>query len=120
MLNYLYPLLEGETSIALRTIGFDPHLGILHTDQEYRRSFASDVVEPARPAVDRWLLDTISKRTFTAKDFTETHEGETRLMLLCHFAGRSVCCWAWIPPGAGMATHSISNGRMPALAAERG
>jgi CRISP-associated protein Cas1 len=79
MLNYLYALLEGETSIVLRTIGFDPHLGILHSDQEYRRSFASDVVEPVSPDVDRWLLDTVASRSFAAKDFTETNEGETRL-----------------------------------------
>jgi hypothetical protein len=79
MLNYLYALLEGETSIALRVMEFDSSLRILHTDQEYRRSFAHDVMEAARPAVDSWLLATIAARPFSAKDFSETRDGECRL-----------------------------------------
>jgi len=80
MLNYLYALLEGETTIALQAMGFDPALGILHTDIDFRASFACDVMEVVRPDVDRWLLDTIATRTFTAKDFIEARDGQCRLL----------------------------------------
>src|SRR5262249_20784120 len=62
------------------TMGLDPGIGILHTDLLSRRSFALDLMEPIRPAVDRWLLDTIKTRTFRAADFVETREGICRLL----------------------------------------
>ena len=49
ILNYLYALLEAETTIACHQIGLDPGLGIFHTDQRDRASLALDAMEAARP-----------------------------------------------------------------------
>jgi len=73
----LTPQCASQYAIARRVQSFGHSL---HTDQEYRRSFASDVVEPVRPDVDRWLLDIIATRSFTAKDFVETRDGQCRLL----------------------------------------
>jgi CRISPR-associated endonuclease Cas1 len=80
MLNYLYAILESETTIALKSAGLDPSLGILHLDTEFRQSFACDVMEAVRPDVDKWLLDTIAVKTFAWGDFAETREGQCRLL----------------------------------------
>ncbi|HLY65553.1 MAG TPA: CRISPR-associated endonuclease Cas1, partial [Chloroflexota bacterium] len=79
LLNYLYALLEGETRTAIQVAGLDPALGFNHQDKPYRASLASDIMEACRPAVDRWLLQLLERRTFTARDFGETREGVCRL-----------------------------------------
>jgi CRISP-associated protein Cas1 len=53
VLNYLYAILESETTIAAHRMGFDPTLGLMHVDKRYRASLASDLMEPARPAARR-------------------------------------------------------------------
>jgi hypothetical protein len=66
-------------AIAAHKLGFDPSIGILHTDQRYRRSLASDLMEPARPVADRMVLDLLSRRELTRGDAVETREGVCRL-----------------------------------------
>lgn len=80
MLNYLYAILEAETRIACLTLGLDPALGIWHADYRSRDSFALDLMEAARPDVDRHVLDRIQTRTFTRRDFGETSRGVCRLL----------------------------------------
>jgi hypothetical protein len=96
LLNYLYALLEAETTLALHAAGLDPGLGIWHTDERHRDSLALDVMEAVRPAVDRYVLDPLTQTTFRARDFHET--------------GRGVC--RILPP----LTHRLADA-MPALAA---
>lgn len=79
ILNYLYALLEGEARIACATAGLDPAIGILHADQPYRDSLAFDVMEPARPLVDRYTLDLLLGHTFRRDDFYETSSGSCRI-----------------------------------------
>jgi CRISPR-associated protein Cas1 len=55
LVNYAYAILETEATIALQAHGFDPGMGILHTDKRYRSSLAHDLMEPLRPVVDAWL-----------------------------------------------------------------
>jgi CRISPR/Cas system-associated endonuclease Cas1 len=47
ILNYVYPILEGQASIDARVSGLDPGLGVLHADQPNRDSLAADL-EPIR------------------------------------------------------------------------
>src|SRR5207247_6396949 len=54
--NYAYAVLETEARIALQAYGFDPGLGILHTDKRYRGSLAADLMEPVRPLADEVVL----------------------------------------------------------------
>jgi CRISPR-associated protein Cas1 len=81
ILNYLYALLEAETTIACHQIGLDPGLGIFHVDRRDRDSLALDIMECARPAVDAYVLALLEKRTLAATDFAETRQGGCRLTL---------------------------------------
>ena len=49
ILNYLYALLEAETTIACHAVGLDPTLGIVHADNRGRDSLALDLMEAVRP-----------------------------------------------------------------------
>ncbi|MGH7755558.1 MAG: CRISPR-associated endonuclease Cas1, partial [Vulcanimicrobiaceae bacterium] len=79
LLNYLYALLEAETTIALRAYGLDPGLGVVHTDQPARASFACDVMEAGRPEADRIVIELLRSRVFRVRDFIETPDGGCRL-----------------------------------------
>jgi CRISPR-associated endonuclease Cas1 len=80
ILNYLYALLEGEAAIAARIVGLDPGLGVLHADLDNRDSLATDLMEPVRPLVDRWVLTFLADRALAAADIYETRQGVCRLM----------------------------------------
>jgi CRISPR-associated endonuclease Cas1 len=80
ILNYLYALLEAESRIALTAVGLDPGVGILHADQRARDSLALDLMETARPAVDRYVLDLVAVRPLRANEFAETSSGQCRIM----------------------------------------
>jgi CRISPR-associated endonuclease Cas1 len=80
MLNYGSALAEAEARLAALTVGLDPGLGILHTDQKNRDSLALDLLEPLRPVVERHILQLLAARHFTTADFTETRDGRCRLM----------------------------------------
>jgi CRISPR-associated protein Cas1 len=79
LLNYAYAILEVEATIAAHQLGFDPSLGIMHTDRRYRSSLASDLMEPARPAVDELVLSLLDSRQLSRRDVYETREGVCRV-----------------------------------------
>jgi CRISPR-associated endonuclease Cas1 len=80
ILGYLYAVLAAEARLACLTVGLDPGAGFLHADQRSRDSAALDIVEPARPAVDRYALELLSRRTFQATDFYQTRQGVCRIL----------------------------------------
>ena len=77
--NYMYALLEAETTLAIHTLGLDPTLGISHQDQPQRNSLTFDLMEPLRPRIDTQILQLLNDRTFATSDFHETREGVTRI-----------------------------------------
>ena len=79
-MNYLYALLESEARLAAAALGLDPGLGMLHVDTPNRDSLACDIMEAARPAVDAWLLDWITREPFRRSDFFEERNGNGRLL----------------------------------------
>lgn len=94
LLNYLYALLEAETRLACLQLGLHPGLGILHTDRDERDSCVYDLMEAARPTVDRWLLQFLNEHRFSRKDFFETTEGGIRVTLpLRHVLVESMALW---------------------------
>jgi CRISPR-associated endonuclease Cas1 len=97
MLNYLYGVLCSEITIALYTIGLDPAFGLLHEDKDDRASLAYDLMEPARPILDRWFLEWLRYTTFSKRDFFETVEGYVRIThpLNSHLA-MTVALWRGI------------------------
>lgn len=79
ILNYLYALLEAEARVALLAVGLDPGIGVIHADVRGRDSLALDVMETARPDVDRYLHDLLQARLLAKGDFTETRRGDVRI-----------------------------------------
>lgn len=95
ILNYLYALLEAETVIACHTVGLDPQLGFFHADTPARDSLASDLMEAARPSVDRYLLELLAHHRFSRKDFFETPQGVCCLTpTLTHRLAETTTRWA--------------------------
>jgi hypothetical protein len=80
MLNYLYALLEAESGLALSAMGLDPGLGVLHADTPARDSLACDLMEAARPLVDAYVFDWITKEPLRREWFFEVRSGNCRLM----------------------------------------
>ncbi len=79
ILNYLYAILQTEATIAAQRMGFDPTIGLLHSDKRYRPSLASDLMEPVRPAADRVVVDLLGNRELRRGDVVETRQGVCRL-----------------------------------------
>jgi len=78
-LNYLYALLEAQTTLALEAAGLDAGLGCFHVDVAGRPSFALDVMEAARPLVDTLALGLFASRRFVFADIVEQRDGSCRL-----------------------------------------
>lgn len=80
LLNYLYALLESESRLAAAALGLDPGLGMLHVDTPGRDSLACDLMEPARPQVDAFVLDWMTRDVLKREWFFEQRDGNCRLM----------------------------------------
>jgi CRISPR-associated endonuclease Cas1 len=80
MLNYMYALLESESRLAAASVGLDPGIGVLHVDTDARDSLACDLMEPARPHVDAYLLKWITEGPLRREWFFEQRDGNCRLM----------------------------------------
>ena len=94
LLNYLYALLEAETTLACTAAGLDPGLGILHADNRMRASMSLDLMEAVRPDVDTYLLDLIEGHVFRQGDFTETRTGVCRINPpLTHHLAQTLNLW---------------------------
>jgi CRISPR/Cas system-associated endonuclease Cas1 len=60
-------------------MGFDPTIGLMHSDKRYRPSLPSDLMEPARPVVDRIAFELLRDREFCRGEVVETRQGVCRL-----------------------------------------
>ena len=78
-LNYAYKLAEIEAALAARRMGLDPSIGILHADAAGRPSFACDLMEAVRPAVDAHVLGILSG-PLRKREFTEDAQGVVRCL----------------------------------------
>lgn len=79
VINFVYSLLEIEARNACLIAGLDPEFGILHADKDNRTSFVYDLMEPARPIVDRFVFDYLLKHSFKPNEVHESREGICRL-----------------------------------------
>jgi len=80
LLNYSYALGEVECTLALRAVGLDPGLGMVHTDKKHRDSLALDLLEVLRPVIDARVLTLLGRRHLRARDLHETTDGSCRLL----------------------------------------
>jgi CRISPR-associated endonuclease Cas1 len=79
ILNFSYTILEVEATIAAHKLGFDPSLGLMHSDQRYRGSLATDLMEPVRPVVDGLVLNLLESHELCRGDVFENREGVCRI-----------------------------------------
>lgn len=78
-MNYAYAILETEAKITLQAHGFDPGMGILHTDKRYRGSLAHDPIETVRPFVDGLAIELLASHELARGEVIETREGVCRV-----------------------------------------
>lgn len=80
-LSFLYTVLLGECVTAAYAAGLDPHIGVLHTDQDQRPSLALDLLEEFRP----YVVDQVVIRAARSGSLQASHarheEGRSGVML---------------------------------------
>ncbi len=79
MLSFGYALLANAAATAVRTVGFDAHLGFLHADRYGRESLALDLMEEFRPVVVDALVAALVRRRMVAPGEFETSATECHL-----------------------------------------
>ena len=79
ILNYAYAVLQSQVQIRLVAEGYDPMLGIMHSDREGAPAFVFDMMEPERPKVDRAVLAFLKSEALHPADFTIREDGVVRL-----------------------------------------
>lgn len=120
ILNYLYALLEAETTFACHAVGLDPGLGIFHLDRRDRGSLSLDLMEAVRPLVDSYTLALLTQRTLAAADFAETRRGACRLKpRLAGELAETITAWRrHIAPIVEQTAHALADSspaRLPLL-----
>jgi CRISP-associated protein Cas1 len=79
LLNYAYAVLQSRVQIELITNGYDPMLGIMHSDRDDAPAFALDMMESDRPKVDRAVLAFVKSAKLDPADFVVRDDGVVRL-----------------------------------------
>jgi CRISP-associated protein Cas1 len=79
ILNYAYAVLQSQVQIKLLAEGYDPMLGVMHSDRDDAAAFVFDMMEPDRPKVDRAVLAFLKSETLHPADFTIREDGVVRL-----------------------------------------
>lgn len=85
-----YAMATAEASRQAQIAGLDPAIGALHGLAHGREALALDLVELARPRVDRFVHDLFRTRTLTADHFTRSGDA-----MLLGKAGRARFHAAW-------------------------
>jgi CRISPR-associated endonuclease Cas1 len=110
ILNYLYGVLDAETTLAIREVGLDPGMGLLHVDEASRDSLTLDFMEVARPQVDAYLLDHLTGQPLAAAMFFETGNGVCRVMpRLAHMLAETAPLWLQASPRSWSTSRTLCN-----------
>lgn len=73
LLSYGYVLLSNQAVAAAQIVGFDPHVGFLHSTTYGKPALALDIIEMFRaPIVDSVVLSLLNNRMLSPDDFEET------------------------------------------------
>lgn len=75
VLSLGYTLATAEAARAAVRAGLDPAIGLVHGLAHGREALALDLVEPARPLVDRFAHDLFHERLLEARHFTQAEGG---------------------------------------------
>lgn len=94
MANLGYRLLEAEARLACLAVGLDVGLGVMHADVKGRDSMVLDVMEPLRPAVDRYILELLKRHPLSKAEFSEDTRGVVRVRApLTHELAQAMPTW---------------------------
>ena len=74
LLSFSYALLLGEMEGAVRAHGLDPAIGYLHEDRTRTPSLPLDLMEPFRPACDRFAVKLASLGVLRTADHFESRD----------------------------------------------
>lgn len=110
LLSFVYTLLAGDCTAALRAVGLDPYVGYLHTDRPGRASLALDLMEELRPVLgDRFALTLVNGRQILPNQFDLRENGAVFL----NDAGRKAVLTAWQQHKREMLTHPFLGEKIP-------
>lgn len=70
-----YTLLHAEATRVAAAHGLDPELGLYHKPRPGRASLASDLIEPLRPVLDRWVIGCFRSGELRAEHFSRSASG---------------------------------------------
>jgi CRISPR-associated protein Cas1 len=74
VLSFTYTLFNSRCVQALNTVGLDPMIGFYHELDYARNSLASDMIEPWRPLIDRFVWHLFVDKIFSKNDFEQVEE----------------------------------------------
>lgn len=74
-LSLSYVLVHFEAGCAARMMGLDPMLGGFHEPAYGQDALASDLLEPLRPLVDKWVWSLFREETLRPEHFRQSEEG---------------------------------------------
>jgi CRISPR-associated protein Cas1 len=110
LLSFVYTLLAGDCTAALRGAGLDPYVGYLHTDRPGRASLAMDLMEEMRPVLgDRFALSLVNSRRLTPGQFDLRENGAAFLSE----SGRKTVLTAWQEHKKEPMTHPFLGEKLP-------
>lgn len=110
LLSFVYTLLAGDCTAALRGAGLDPYVGYLHTDRPGRASLALDLMEELRPVLgDRFALTLLNNRRLGPEQFDLKENGAVFLSA----AGRRTVLSAWQEHKRETLTHPFLGEKLP-------
>lgn len=92
LLSFSYALLLGEMEGVIRAHGLDPAIGNLHEDKTRTLSLPLDLMEPFRPACDRFVVKLASLGVMRAGDHFESRDDGG---VLLNSEGRRALFPAW-------------------------
>ena len=71
LMSLTYTILHFEAVTIAYQAGLDPYLGFFHEPAYGRESLAADLIEPLRPAADRWIRRLFHERALRADHFRQ-------------------------------------------------
>jgi CRISPR-associated protein Cas1 len=95
-----YTLLHFDAVRACHVAGLDPLVGFYHRPAFGRESMACDLIEPLRPAIDRWTWHLFRDRTLRPESFSQDKGA-----CLLNKAGRGRFYPAYEVVAAGLRRH---------------
>lgn len=104
LMSLSYTLAHAQANQLAIAAGLDAQLGFLHSLHRDRESLGLDLIEPARPAIDGWVLDLLAGRRLILPDMLSQGTGEPVRLTK---AGRAAFYPLWFQEGHRIALRPM-------------